>query len=309
MSERRINLLMVLTALFWSGAFITGKIAVREFPAFALTFFRFLFALPLIFSILYIREPENMLPRGKQWRPLIILGFVGTFCYHALFFTALQYTTAINSSLIGAMNPMVTTLLAALFFSEQLTPRRITGVILSFCGVFLVITNADWRLISDFRFNGGDLLMLLAVCSWAVYSLLSRRYMKEYGLTPFMVTAYTFFICVILAVPFMVWENPATYLLSATLGGWMSIVYMSVFASVLGYLFQMVAIQHIGAARAAMFINLVPVFTIIQSVFLLGESFSFYKLIGASIIITGVYLATRPQAENSPLTRKGLQAE
>jgi len=296
MSDKQIRLLMVLTTIFWSGAFITGKIAVGQFPPFALTFFRFLFALPLIFIIYYVREPGNLLPRGKQWPPLILLGFVGTFCYHALFFSSLKYTTAINSSLIGAINPMVTTLLAALFFSEQLTPRRLFGIFLSFSGVFLFITNGDLQLISQFQFNKGDLLMLIAVCCFAVYALLSRRYMKQYQLSPLMVTAYTFLICVVISVPFVLWEKPSTYLFSATASGWLSILYMSVFASVLGYLIQMVAIQRIGAPRTAIFINLVPIFTIIQSVTILGESITLFKLIGAAIVITGVYLATQPES-------------
>lgn len=299
MSEHHsIRTLMVLTALFWSGAFIAGKLSIQQFPAFALTFFRFLFALPFIFLLLYIKQPDHLFPRGKQWRPLIILGFIGTFCYHALFFSCLKYTTAMNASLIGALNPMVTALLAAIFFAERLTPGRILGISLSFSGVFLVITNADWRLITTFSFNAGDLLMLAAVCCWAVYSLLSRRYMKEYTLSPLLVTAYTFLLCVCFSLPFAVWEDPSSYLAAATTGGWLSILYMSLFASVLGYLFQMIAIQRIGAAHAAIFINLVPLFTIIQSVYILGESFTPYKLVGAAIIIAGVYLATRPETQS-----------
>lgn len=295
MSDKQIRLLMVLTTIFWSGAFITGKIAVGQFPPFALTFFRFLFALPFIFTIFYVRERGNLLPHGRQWLPLFILGFLGTFCYHALFFYSLKYTTAINSSLIGAINPMVTALLAAMLFSERLTPWRVFGIILSFSGVFLFITNGDLQLISQFQFNKGDLIMLIAVCCFAVYSLLSRRYMKQYHLSPLMVTAYTFLICVVISVPFVLWEKPSSYLFSATASGWLSILYMSVFASVLGYLFQMIAIQRLGAPRTAIFINLVPIFTIIQSVTILGESITLFKLLGAAIVITGVYLATRPE--------------
>ena len=301
MSDKQIRWLMVLTAIFWSGAFITGKIAVGVFPPFSLTFFRFLFALPFIFTIFYIRERGNLLPRGRQWLALILLGFVGTFCYHVLFFISLKHTTAINSSLIGATNPMLTTLLAAMFFSERLTPWRVFGIILSFSGVFLFITNGDWQLISQFQYNQGDLIMLVAVVCFAVYALLSRRFMKQYHLSPLMVTAYTFLICVIISVPFVVWEKPATYLGSATASGWLSILYMSLFASVLGYLFQMVAIQRIGAPRTAIFINLVPIFTIIQSVIILGESITLFKLMGAAIVISGVYLATRPESRVSYL--------
>ncbi len=295
MSDKQVRLLMVLTSLLWSGAFITGKLSVQEFPPFALTFFRFLFALPFIFIILYVREPKNLFPRGQQWRALILLGFVGTFCYHAFFFTALKYTTAINSSLIGAINPIITTILAVLFFSERLTPWRVFGIFLSFSGVFIFITNGDLQLISQFQVNWGDLLMLMGVFCFSLYALLSRRFMKQYQLTPIMVTAYTFLICVVISIPFVLWENPVTYLSATTARGWLSILYMSVFASVLGYLFQSIAIQRIGAPSTAVFINLVPIFTIIQSITILGESITSLKLICAAIVITGVYLATRQE--------------
>jgi drug/metabolite transporter (DMT)-like permease len=306
MSENKVCLLMVFTALFWSGAFITGKMAVVEFPPFALTFFRFLFALPFIFCLLYGREKEKWLPKGKQWIPLIILGIVGTFFYHVLFFSALRYTTAINSSLIGATNPVLTTLMAVLFFNESLTKKRLIGIIFSFSGVFLIVTNADWQLISTFSFNPGDVLMFIAVLSWALYALLSRSYMLKYSLSPLMVTSYTFLICVLISIPFVIGENPATYLHKTSVYGWLSILYMSLFASVLGYLIQLFAIEKIGASRAAVFVNLVPIFTIIQSVFILGESFTLFKCIGALSIIIGVYLATRSNmqvSENSCGTR------
>jgi len=301
MSDKQVRMLMVLTSLLWSGAFITGKFSVQEFPPFALTFFRFLFALPFIFTILYLKEPKNLFPHGKQWRALLLLGFVGTFCYHVLFFTSLKYTTAINSSLIGAINPMVTTLLAAMFFGERLTPLRVFGIFLSFSGVFLFITNGDLQVMYHFQVNHGDFLMLIGVFCFATYALLSRRYMKQYQLTPFMVTAYTFLICVVISVPFVLWENPATYLSATTSRGWLSILYMSVFASVLGYLFQAIAIQRIGAPRTAVFINLVPIFTIIQSVTILGESITLIKLMCAGIVIIGVYLATRPESKVYPM--------
>lgn len=306
MADKFIYLLMILGAIFWSGAFITGKIAVQEFPPFALTFLRFFFALPLIFWLLYLREPGNLAPRGGQWRPLILLGLIGTFGYHALFFIALNHTTAINSSLIGAMNPMITTLLAALFFQEGLSVQQVLGICLSFSGVAVVVSNADLQLLAAFQFNAGDLFMLAAVCCWAVYSLLSRRYMQQYRLSPLMVTAYTFSTCAVVSLPLAIWENPAAYLPQATAGGWLSILYMSVFASVLGYCIQLMAIQRIGASRTASFINLVPAFTIAQSVIFLGESVTALKLAGAATIIGGVYLAIgRDKACLQAKTAKG----
>lgn len=296
MSNSRVYMMMVLAAVFWSGAFVTGKLAVGEFPAFALTFFRFLFALPFIFLILAMRQPANWLPKKEQWPPLILLGILGTFLYHGLFFSCLKYTTAINSSLIGSTNPMVTTLLAILFFHERITLLRAGGILLSFFGVFLTVTGGDWSMATHLRFNAGDILMFVAVWSFAAYTVLSRKFMQQYQLSPLTLTAYTFLVCTIVSIPFVLWEEPQTYLPYATMGGWMSILYMSIFASVLGYLFQLIAIQKIGAPKAAIFINLVPVFTIVMSVLFLSESFSWFKLMSAGVIITGVYLTTRPES-------------
>lgn len=297
MANKRVYSMMVFAALFWSGAFITGKMATHQFPAFALTFFRFFFALPFIFIILYKQQPKAILPSRQQWLPLIVLGVIGTFAYHALFFSSLKYTTAINSSLIGATNPMVTTFLAIIFASEKINPLRVLGILLSFTGVFLVVTNGDLNAIEHFNFNHGDILMFLAVCCWATYSLLSRKFMQRYSITPIMATAYTFLICTIFAIPFVLWEKPMTYLPHTTLGGWGAIIYMAIFSSVLGYLFQLIAIQHIGASKAAVFINLVPVFTILQSVLILGEHLSWFKFFSALTIIIGVYITNRQPKE------------
>lgn len=308
--NNRVYVSMVFAALFWSGAFITGKMAVAEFPAFALTFFRFLFALPLIFLILYVRQPGNWIPKREEWPPIILLGVLGTFLYHGLFFSCLKYTTAINSSLIGSTNPMVTALLAIVFFNERVTPLRTGGIVLSFLGVFFTVTNGNLNILADLRFNTGDMLMFAAVWCWAAYTILGRKFMEKYRLSPLTLTAYTFLVCTIVSIPFVLWENPMSYLPFTTIGGWLSILYMSVFASVLGYLFQLIAVQKIGAPRAAVFVNLVPVFTIALSLLILREPFSWFKLLSAAVIICGVYLTSRPDSplkENAAILRSGVK--
>ena len=294
MPNFRVYSMLVLAALFWSGAFVTGKYAIGEFPPFALTFFRFFFALPFIFLILYCRQPDNWLPRPGEWRPFVCLGIIGTFLYHGLFFSCLQYTTAINASLIGATNPIVTALLAVMFLSDTINVIRTVGFLLSFSGVFLVITQGDWAIIAALSFNKGDLLMFGAVLSWAAYSLLSRQAMTTYSLSPLKVTAYTFLVCTTFSLPFALWEGPQTYLMQSTAAGWGSILYMAVFSSVLGYLFHLIAVQKIGASRSAVFINLVPLFTIGLAWYFLNEPVTVFKLVSAAMIISGVYLAVRP---------------
>lgn len=296
MSNRSVYISMVITAFFWSGAFIAGKMAAYVFSPLTLTCLRFLFALPVIFILLAVKEPKKLIPHKSQVVPLIILGIIGTLGYHFFFFLALKYTSATNSSLIGATNPMITTLLAVLFFKEKVTLSRLCGIGISFLGVFSVVTNLDPRVIFGLVFNNGDIFMSLGVLCFATYALLSRRFMIKYEISPLTTTAYTFLTCTILSFLLgLILEDPFGEVLKADYAVWLEILYMSILASVVGYYLQLNAINSIGAPKTAMFINLVPVFTIILATTILREEVSFLKLFSALLIISGVYLATRPE--------------
>lgn len=295
MSNRSVYISMIITALFWSGAFIAGKMAAFVFHPLTLTFFRFLFALPFIFLLLWVKDRKQVIPTKEQIIPLIILGTVGTLGYHFFFFLALRYTSAINSSLIGATNPMFTTLLAVIFFKEKITVSRAMGVGVSLFGVFCVITSLDPALLAGMQLNKGDLFMVTGVICFSTYALLSRKYMIKYRISPLTVTAYTFLVCTLFSfILGMIFEKPLL-ITEIEPGVWLEILYMAVLASVVGYYFQLNAIHKIGAPQTAMFINLVPVFTIILAGTILHEEINPYKILGALLIICGVYLATKPE--------------
>lgn len=292
-SETQMHLLMVLAALFWSGAFIAGKIGVKEFSPYGLTFFRFFFATILIFGLLWSTEGNNWQLSRQLWPLTIVLGVVGMFGYHILFFTALKYTTATNSAIIGAANPLLTSILASIFLKETLGWQRWSAIILAFFGVFLTITNEKLSLIQNFTFNYGDLLMLIAVLSWAIYSVICKRVRDR--VSPLKLMAHVFLVCTVMMIPFMIREKIWMQLPTISWSGWISVLYMAIFPSVLGYLIQMISIQQIGASRTAMYINLVPVFSIILSFFLLQETISWLKILATGMIIGGVYISSKFQ--------------
>lgn len=127
--------------------------------------------------------------------------------------------------------------------------------------------------------------------------------MLEYRISPLTTTAYTFLVCTVLSLVLsLVFENPLESLVMVTTGVWLEILYMAVFASVVGYYIQLNAIHQIGAPRTVMFINLVPVYTIILAGTILEETISIFKFLSAILIICGVYLASRP--EKSYLDKK-----
>lgn len=290
---KSVHGLMLLACLFWAGAFITGKWAIQEVNPITLTFLRFGVALPFIFAILWKWEPHNLVPKKEQWPPLIALGLIGTLGYHALFFTALNYTTAINASLIGSSLPSITAILGILLGIEKIRPSRLLGISIAFLGIIAIITDGDIAVLKTLAFNQGDLLMLSAVLSWAIYTLLSRLYLGKYHISPVVATAYTFLVCVLACLPYSLWSLSMGVWEQITLQGWLSILYMAIFSSVLGYLFNMIALQELGPSRTVIFVNLVPILTIAMAVVLLGETVTPFKLAISGLIIAGIYTVTR----------------
>jgi drug/metabolite transporter (DMT)-like permease len=161
----------------------------------------------------------------------------------------------------------------------------------------MTITNGQIEVIRTIDFNIGDIIMLGAVVCWAAYSVVSKKVMPKYS--PLIITSYSFLVCLVGLIPFVIYEKPMTYLPNVTWKGWASVIYMAVFASVIGYLVQQISIKAIGPSKTMAFINLVPVFSIILSVLILGESITFIKILSATIIITGVYINSTLKNINS----------
>lgn len=291
LSNRKIYALMVLSAFFWGGAFIAGKLSVPFIPVFTLTFLRFFIATIILYFVVNYKDKSNYKLTKKDIPIFLFTGIVGMFGYHIFFFTALKYTTAINSSLIAATNPIITTILCIIFVKDKITFKRAIGIILSFLGVFLTITNANLSTIRNLSLNKGDLIMLIAVCLWAIYSVFSKMVMHKFS--PLILTFYSFLFCSLFLIPFVIYERPWTFIKQVPYSSFLAVVYMSVFASVIGYLVQQMSIKQIGPSNTSIFINLVPIFSILLSVTILKESISVVKIFTALLIITGVYICQK----------------
>ena len=282
---------MILSTFFWAGAFIAGKLSVPFIPAFTLTFLRFSIATIILYFVVKSKDKSNYKLTKNDIPIFLFTGIIGMFGYHIFFFTALKYTTAINSSLIGATNPIVTTLLCIIFLKDKITFKRALGIFLSFSGVFLTITNANLSTMYNLSLNKGDLLMLIAVCMWAAYAVFSKKVMHKFS--PLILTFYSFLFCTVFLVPFVIYERPWVFIKQVPYYSFLAVGYMSIFASVIGYLVQQMSIKQIGPSKTSIFINLVPIFSIILSVTILKESISTIKILTTILIVTGVYICQK----------------
>lgn len=282
---------MVTATLFWAGAFVAGKVSIGEFPPITLTFLRFTAAAILMIPVAILSKSEWRFPK-KDWLMVIFLGLTGMAGYHLLFFEALRHTTAINSSMIAATSPLVTAFLAGVIGSERLGAKQIAAVLLALFGVIVIVTDGQLHHLGSVKFNRGDVTMFGAVIAMAVYTVMSRR--SGLSRSPVGLVTWTFIVCAVVTGLMSPLEGSMVAMgKAASPTAWWSIAYMAVFASCLGYFLQMFSIRRIGAARTMVFINLVPVFSTVLAVLILGESVSVPKIAGLVVVIAAVWLNSK----------------
>ena len=284
-----LHLRLVLVALMWGGAFVAARFTVAEVPPFTAAFLRFALAAFLLCLLLVKREKPAARLRNHDWPLLIVLGLTGIFGYNALFFTGLQYTTAINGSLIVAINPVAITVIAAIILREAVTLRQTVGIVVSLSGVALVVTGGSADILHNLRFNKGDLIMLGVPLAWALYSVYGKKAMDRYS--PLAATTYACIIGAVLLFPAALAERFDWASISPA--SWGAIAYMALFASVVAFNWYYGGIKTMGAGKASIYINLVPLWTMLLAGVLLHEMPVLPQLLGAGLVITGVYLATQ----------------
>lgn len=293
MSKHKIYLFLILANLFWAGNYIFGKLVVAELSPIQITFSRWAIAVCLLFPIAHFFEKPSWKMVFGKWRILLVMGLLGAMGYNLLLYEALHYTTSLNASLVNAMNPALIAICAALFLKENVTPSRIVGLLISFIGVLIVLTNGHIELIFQNNYNVGDLIMLGAISIWTIYSLLGRSIKS---IPPISATAVSALLGLIVLLPFFLMSDMKFPLSqSATIG----ILYIGIFPSVGSFIFWNSAIREIDASRSGIYMNLITVFTAIISV-MLGNPISLSQIVGGLFVFAGVYITTLKKMKNKP---------
>jgi len=298
--DRAMYARLTATAIFWGGTFVAARYAVREAPPFSTAAVRFAIAAAVLFLLL-AREARGTsgpgtfpVPRtGAEWLGLVSLGFFGVFLYNAVFFTALGWTTASNGSLIVAINPALTAALSAAWLKEKVRPLQAAGLLVSFVGVAVVVTKGSWEAVRRLSFNRGDVLMLAAPVAWALYSIRGKQVLDRFSFSPLAATAYAALFGATMLAPAAVAERLATGREAAfSLAGWVAVLHLALLGTVVGFVWWYEGVKALGAARAAVFVNLVPFFGVLLAALFLGERLTGAEAAGGVLIVGGVSLAT-----------------
>ncbi|ARK30831.1 DMT family transporter [Halalkalibacter krulwichiae] len=293
-----IYALLIFATSTWGSGFIAGKVAIESFEPATIAFLRFLGAALFLFPIMWLVEKNIPKITRKDWLLFALLGLTGIAIYNICFFLASKYAPVIKSSLFIGTNPMLIMLLSGLFLKEVITKRNVAGLFLAFLGVIIVITEGKMSVILLFEFEWIDLILLFAVITWAVYSVLGRIVLRKFS--SIVSTTYAVAFGTIFLLPFSLFEKPWTHMATSTPASWFAIAYMSLFVTVIGFILYYYGIQQIGASKAAIFINVMPVSAVMMAAIFLGEELTVTTVIGATLVVTGVYVGTSIKREKKP---------
>jgi len=290
-------LLASLAPLFWSGNFILGRALNQTIPPIALSFWRWALALLIL---LPLALPQLRGQWGLVRRHVLILSLLavlGVTNFNTFVYLGLQTTTATNAVLMVSTTPVLIVTLSFLLLRQRVSPRQAGGILLSLAGVAVIVARGDAQALAALRLNGGDLWVLGAVASWALYSVCLRW--RPAGLDPLAFLAVTMAIGLVPLLPLYLWDlrNGLGFEVNAvTLG---AIGYVALFPSVLAYVIWNRAVAQLGANRTGQLLHLMPAFGAVLAMPLLGERIHSFHLAGAGLIAAGIVLATRSPGHNA----------
>ncbi len=289
MPVNAVYLLLVISAFFWGANFALAGPVLADLPPLWAAALRFLLGAALMLALAHSRGTDLVGLAKRHWRAHAGLGLLGIVGFNVFFFQAMQDTSASNGALIMATNPLLTTILAALLLGERITVRQLLALPVALAGVAVVISHGHPGEVSQLHVARGDWLMLCADLAWASFNVATRRFMPReaaVGNTALMMAASALMLSAIAA------SSGESFALPGWHAG-LALAIMVTGGTVVAYLFWGMGIQQLGAGRAAIFLNLVPVFAMLVSG-LLGTLPTMPQMLGGAIVLAGVSFAMLP---------------
>ena len=290
--DRLAYIFLILTTLFWSGNFIVGKAAsLFEIPPFTLNFYRWTFAWLILapFTLPEIIRKKNYILENIKL--ITILGITSITIFNSIVYYSLNFTQVISGVLMISTIPVMIIIFCWLFKIEKTNVYQILGVIFSLLGVVVIITKADLNILLNLNFNKGDLWMVVAMFSWAMYSALLRK--KKFELSQLSLLQMIISAGLLFLLPAYLIELTLGYRVDIDLPFALTLTYVVLFPGLASFIFWIKGISIIGSNRSGIFLHLMPIFSTILAIIIFKEKFMIYHLFGATLIITGIILSSK----------------
>ena len=281
-------LALVIATLAWGGNAVAGKLAVGHISPMMLTFWRWFFAVVIIFSI-SMPQIRRDWPVARRNLPILaFLGLVGYVIFNGALYTAVNYTTAINVAVEQTLIPMLIFVFNFILFRMKVSWAQILGFSLTLIGGLITAAHGDLQTLVTLTVNIGDAIMMIAILGYAVYTVALRWRPKLDWRTMMAIPAL---VALIFSIPLVGWEYSAGRAIWPDTEGWMVVLYTAVFASLVAQVLFILGVEKIGANRAGLFINLVPVFGTLLSVLIIGESLQVFHVVALALALGGIAIA------------------
>jgi drug/metabolite transporter (DMT)-like permease len=277
--------------IVWGASFIATKVALADLSPITLVWMRFAMGV-VILGVAVAMRRQFALPNKNEWGYFALLGFLGITFHQWLQSNGLRTSEASTTAWIVATTPVFMALLGWLVLKERPGWVTISGILLAFIGVLVVVSDGDLTSISIRAFGApGDVLILISAVNWAVFSTLSRRGLKSYpaNLMMFYVMSFGWVFTSILFIP----SEGLSEIPSLTVNGWIGILFLGIFCSGLAYIAWYDALQALSAAQTGVFLYIEPLVAVVVAFFVLGETVTSVSLVGGAVILFGVWLVNR----------------
>jgi drug/metabolite transporter (DMT)-like permease len=288
---------LVITAVIWGGTWVAARYAVQEVAPLGVAVWRFFFAAASLLALVLWHHGRLPGINRKEGLLVIGLGASGIFIYNLFFLYGMQHITAGRGALVVATTPVITLLAAAWLLKEGMTPLKAVGSALAFAGCLTVIGRGDPVALFRGQVGSGDLQIIGCAFMWSIYTLIGRlgtQSLAQRNLGALVMTAYASCAGFLMLLAVALIDNPAQLAPHYSPLAWGAILFLGLLGTTLGFTWFAAAVQKIGAQRASIFINLVPVAAVLQGALLLGERLDLSALIGGVLVICGVLLTQRP---------------
>ena len=283
-------LILAVAPLCWAGNIVLARGVIDMIAPVSLAFWRWTVAFSILLPFAWRYAVVDWRVVVRHWKIILFLSLSGVTCFNTLLYAAVHTTTAINGALIQTAMPAVIILISLIAFKETVTKRQLFGVAMCVFGAGLVVLRGDFATFFNLNFAEGDILMMVAVVIYALYSAFLRWRPRIH---PMSFLIYTFGVGTLGLLPLYLWETTDSTPMALNIHIVSSILYVAAFPSIIAYMCWNHGVAVIGANRAGLFINLIPVFASILAVAWLGESLKIFHILGMVFICGGMILFNR----------------
>jgi drug/metabolite transporter (DMT)-like permease len=288
----KAHLMLTLCAFFWSGNFIVGKFAtLYQVPPLTLNFFRWL----IVWIILIPFTAKDILINIKiikeKFYSILLMSITSISTFNSVVYYSLNFTQVLNGALMISTIPVLILFISFIFRVEKINLNQVLGLILSIAGVVVIITQLEFSRLIYLDLNKGDLWLVVAMLSWAIYSTMLKTHKTGLNYLTFISVIVT--LGLIFLFPQFLFELNNHELIKFNFAFFLIISYVVLFAGLGAYIFWNKAVLIVGPSRAGIFLHLMPVFSSFMAIFLLNEKFMNFHIFGAIAIILGIYLSSK----------------